>query len=545
MTRISPTRYALVLMALIAVLGGFGLAKGGLYVDRYEGDTAYMVDMVARMWAGAVPHIDFETPIGLVALLPAALMAKAGFGIGQAFIAGQILVAVLLAPMIWRIGTSRLTGLASWVFGVVSVAMVLALVHGEDTLSISVSMYYNRWAWVMAFVALLLAIMAPHDDRLHPWLDGVFIALTLTGMAMSKPTYFIAFFVPVVLALLMRRAFSTLVAGLVTGAVCAALIAVVFGVGIFEAYIGDLLVVAGSETRSAPGAPLTEVINGPRFLVATLVAILSVIVLRQSGQDRAGLLLMLLVPGFIYVTYQNFGNDPKWLVFLTVYLLAHRPERGVRVVFNTEGKTALGALALVAFALIMPSLQNIVTSPFRHFAENTEKYNVQIAGHPKTGDVFVFDERSSVIFARRVLADEIPALAAYEVESKARDVTTFMGEDLPRCTLVSGDAAMDRYIAAQLKKPPLNYPPETQFYVADVSSMVWMIGGFTPLEGGAPWYYDGTPGLENADAILVPLCPASAAYRTTSLKALEAAGLRLKPAIHDDAFLVYPIIKDE
>ncbi|WP_417257953.1 hypothetical protein [Celeribacter sp.] len=545
MTKIPPLRYALVLIALIVVWGGIGLAKGGLYVDRYEGDTSYMVDMIARMWAGAVPHIDFETPIGLVALLPVALMAKAGFGIGQAFIAGQVVMALILAPMIWRVGTSRLTGISAWLFGVVSIAFVLALVHGEDTLSISVSMYYNRWAWVMAFVAILLAVIEPHKDLAHPRIDGAFIGLMLTGMAMSKPTYFVAFFIPIVLALVLRRAYASLLAGLVTGAICAGVIALFFGVGIFEAYISDLLTVVGSETRAAPGVPLSEVVNGPRFFVATLVAILAIIVLRQSGQSRAGLLLMLLVPGFIYVTYQNFGNDPKWLILLCIYLLAHRPVRGIRVLFNAEGKDALGALALVSFALIMPSLQNIITSPFRHYAENTEKYSLQIDGHPKTDDVFVYDDRSAVMLARQFLADDKPALAAYEAESKARDATTFLGETLPRCTLMSGDTAMDRYISAQLKKPPLNYPPEAQFYVADVASMVWMIGGFTPLKEGAPWYYAGTPGLENADAIIVPLCPLSEAYRKASLKALESAGLQLKPAIRDDAFLIYPIVKDE
>ncbi|MEM5468885.1 hypothetical protein [Celeribacter marinus] len=545
MGKISSTRYALVLAGLIALLGGVGLAKGGLYIDRFEGDTAYMVDMVARMVMGQVPHVDFETPIGLMALVPVAVMAKAGFGIGQAFIAGQILVALILAPMVWRVGTSRLTGVTSWVFGVVCIALVLALVHGEDMLSVSVSMYYNRWAWVMAFVAILLAVVPPHDDHVNPRLDGVFIALALTGLAMSKPTYFVAFFVPIVLALVMRRAVSSLVFGVIAGALCAALIALFFGVGIFEAYIGDLLTVARSETRAAPGLPLAQIINGPQFLVATIVAILSVVVLRQSGQDRAGLLLMLLLPGFIYVTYQNFGNDPKWLILLAIYLLAHRPARGVRVLFNADGKSALNALALVSFALIMPSLQNIVTSPFRHLSENTQNYSVLMSDAPKFNDVFAFNERSNVVFARRILADEIPALDDYQAESKAREVTTFLGEALPRCALVSGDTAVDTYIADRLKQSPFNFAPETQFYMADVASMVWMIGGFAPLKGGAPWYYAGTPGLENADAIVVPLCAHSVQYRKAALSALEGAGLRVLAPIRDDLFLVYPIVRGD
>lgn len=546
MSRVSPVRYAAFLAALVAVLGGIALAKGGLYVDRHEGDTAHMVDIIARMLAGQTPHIDFSTPIGLLSFLPVAWAAKLGFGIGQGFIVGQIIVALVLLPMVWRVGTSRLGGLASWLFGLVSISLTLALVHGEDVLSISVSMYYNRWAWAMAFVAILLAVLPNRRDVAHmPLLDGVFIGVALTFMALSKPTYFVAFFPPILLALILRSAWRSIGAGLVTGVAAGGLLAVIYGFDIYTAYISDLLLVTGSDTRAAPGAPLVEIINGPRFLVATITAILSVIVLRQSGATRAGLLLLLLIPGFVFVTFQNFGNDPKWLLLLSVFLMAQSAERGRRVIFNVDAKSALGGLALVAFALTMPSFQNILTSPFRHFSEDTSGYTVQIAGHPKTQDIFVYDNRSSVVVARRVLADDIPALAAFEVASEGAQAPSFLGETLPRCSLFSGDAAMDRYIADRLHKEPMNFPEETQFFVADVASMVWMIGGFAPLEGGAPWYYAGTPGVENADAILIPMCPLSASYQKSALKALEHAGLRLSPPIKDAAFWIYPVVRDE
>lgn len=85
---------------------------------------------------------------------------------------------------------------------------------------------------------------------------------------------------------------------------------------------------------------------------------------------------------------------------------------------------------------------------------------------------------------KRVLADDMPAITTYEAADAAPEATTFMGEKLPRCARYSGDSAMDHYIADRLKSTPMNFPPQTRFFVADVVSMVWMVGGFQPLEGG-------------------------------------------------------------
>lgn len=142
---------------------------------------------------------------------------------------------------------------------------------------------------------------------------------------------------------------------------------------------------------------------------------------------------------------------------------------------------------------------------------------------------------------KRVLADDMPAITTYEAADAAPEATTFMGEKLPRCARYSGDSAMDHYIADRLKSTPMNFPAQTRFFVADVVSMVWMVGGFQPLEGGAPWYYSGTPGAENADAIIVPLCPFAEEHRDVALKALEGAGLELGQPIRDEVFWVYPV----
>ena len=542
-SKIPPVRYAAFLAILIILLGGVGLAKGGLYIGRHEGDTAHMIDILLRMLQGQVPHLDFSTPIGIFAFLPMVGLAKAGLGIGQTFIAAQVAVAVVLAPVVLRVAVSRLTGLAAWAFGVVTLSMVLALVHGEDVSVISVSMYYNRWSWALAFVALFLATLPPQEGAEAPTLDGVITGTILAVLALLKPTYFVAFAGPIAIAFALRGAWRSLVVGVVTGGAIGAVIVAIYGVGFFPAYISDLMSVARSESRAAPGVPFMEILNGPRFLIGSITLVLSVIVLRQSAQDRAGLILFLLAPGFIYVTYQNFGNDPKWLMFLSIYLLAHRPNRGVRVMFNADARNATAALALVAFALIAPSFQNMMTSPFRHFVVKTEDYEPQIKTRADLGDVFVETRRTETLLAEINLADKYPQLAAYAAQDDAFKPATFLGEVMPRCTLSSGDSAMYSYMVDRLKQPPFNFPPESQFFMADVVSGIWVLGGFEPLKGGAPWYYSGTPGVENADAIIVPTCPLVPEIQRNALSALETAGLELRPPLRDDTMLVYPIVK--
>lgn len=544
MGRVSTGKYAVFLAFLIVLLGGAGLAKGGLYITRHEGDVAHMVEIILRMLNGQTPHLDFSTPIGFLAFLPVALLAKAGLGIGQAFIAAQIGIAIVLAPMILRVARSRLTGLTAWAFGAVMMALIMGLVHGENITALSVSMYYNRWAWVCAAIAIFLAVLPPLGESDAPRLDGAITGLMLAALALIKPTYFVAFVIPVAVGFLSRGAGRSLVAGIATGIGVALVTVLTMGVDFFPAYIADLLSVTQSETRAAPGAGFLEVLNGPRFLIGSLTLILSVIVLRQAGLARAGLLLLLLAPGFVYVTYQNFGNDPKWLILLAFYLMALRPARGHRVLFNTDARNATAALALVAFALIAPSLQNVVTSPFRHYATDTDGFAPQFATRPEVDDIYVKTHRTGMVLVRTAMVETHPELAPYVIEDEMFEPVTFLGETLPLCSLQAGDSALHAYMADRLKEPPFNYPPEAQFFVTDIASGIWILGGFAPLKGGAPWYYSGTPGIENADAIIVPTCPLDVEVERNALKAVEQAGLTLRPPLRDPMMLVYPIVRE-
>ena len=59
---------------------------------------------------------------------------------------------------------------------------------------------------------------------------------------------------------------------------------------------------------------------------------------------------------------------------------------------------------------------------------------------------------------------------------------------------------------------------------ADLFSSYWLYGSLERLEGGAPWYYDGLPGFESADYLLVPFCPVSHDLQVMILKAVTERG---------------------
>ena len=56
------------LVVLILVLGGLPILKGAFYIEKHEGDTLHLAELVLRMARGEWPHLDFMTPIGVLAI---------------------------------------------------------------------------------------------------------------------------------------------------------------------------------------------------------------------------------------------------------------------------------------------------------------------------------------------------------------------------------------------------------------------------------------------------------------------------------------------
>ncbi|WP_444430228.1 hypothetical protein ACTTAM_01850 [Rhodobacter capsulatus] len=214
MTGRSSAAAGLPLAVGLALWGGLLAAApflaGALAVTQHEGDALHLADLVLRMAEkGQMPHRDFMTPLGIAGLWPIAAFVQAGLGLGHAFLAAQAAVAAVLFLPILRAAQSRLPGGLAWIFGAYVLGMVLALIHGETQPLFSVSMHYNRWAWAMAYVAVVLAVLEPLGPR-RPRLDGALIGVLMAGLGLVKVTYVVALAPALVVALLARRDLRTL-----------------------------------------------------------------------------------------------------------------------------------------------------------------------------------------------------------------------------------------------------------------------------------------------------------------------------------------------
>lgn len=524
MSRPNPVILTAVLAVIVLALGGAAVLKGALYIGKHEGDALHMMQIVLRMADGQVPHLDFMTPIGALAFWPVALLVKAGMGVGMAFLWSQVIVAALFLPIVAWVAASRLTPNLALLFGGVVMVLLLALIDGGAEANISVSMHYNRQAWAAAFVAILAALIPPVHPRVGQ-VDGIIIGLMMVVMAMVKVTYFAAFALPVALALVMTEQRRALVWALATGLVCVAAITLAMGPMVWPAYLADLRTVAGSEVRAAPGDPLTAVMGAPAYLGGSLVALAGVVLLRQARVETGGLILLLLLPGFFYVTYQNYGNDPQWLALLAILLLALRPEPE-KVLRNGVGwplREALGVAAAMALALSVASYANLAYSPLRHLRADPADYVPLLPRGERHADLQMRSLRFNRVEARVPLDGPGTGLERYRAQAERDAPPRFMGEDLEACSLETGLLAVMDAVARDLEAAGL--AEGRSALVTDLLNSFWLFGALEPLEDGAPWYYDGLPGWEDADYLLVPRCPGSPQVRDSMIEEIKTRGI--------------------
>ncbi len=520
LTRLSEARtgdLAAVMLFLIAALGGAALAKGGFYIGKHEGDTLQLADIVLRIAGGEWPHLDFMTPIGFLAMAPIALFVKLGAGIGHAIFYAQIMVALILLPAILYVATTRFTGGWRWLYAIFVTVLCLALVHGETEVSISISMHYNRWAWAIAYLAVPLAVMAPRRERAG--VEGVILGLGVAVLVLVKATYVVALAPGLLVALFARRRWGVIGVAVVAGLTVAAIMTAAAGFGFWTAYLHDLQIVAASPIRPQPGQSFWSVAAAPAFLTATMALLAVVIFLRQSERMTEGLAMMLLMPGLIYIVFQNYGNDPQWLILVALMAFALRPRAGVLNPLGWDLRQALGLAGIVLLTLGTGSALNLAYSPLRHLGAPTKNTRPLIAGLPQHHDILV--QRARVYEVNNIVAGDLPGSGfeshAADAERGERDKAVLLGETLPVCEQRTGMAALFDVAVKDLDAAGFG---GTRLMAADVFSVFWLFGDFQPVRGAAPWYYGGLPGIENTDYIFIPICPVDMTVRATMLKAL-------------------------
>ena len=538
MTHKKPTILAIFLLLVLVAMGGVTVLKGGLFIGKHEGDTLHLMQIVFRMADGQTPHFDFMTPIGALAFWPIAALVKAGFGVGMAVIWSQVIVAAAFLPVIVWVAWTRLTPWVGVLFGLIIMVLLLALVHGEAQRSVSISMHYNRLAWAAAFVAIVTSLIPSNKGRKGA-VDGVIVGLMVCIMAMIKMTYFVSFAVPILLALILTKQTRALAFAAITGVLVVGVISVLNGLGYWAAYAGDLLAVAGSEVRAAPGEPLSAIMGAPAYFGGSMALIAAVIFLRQSGVLIGGLILFLLVPGFFYVTYQNFGNDPQWLLLVAVLLLAFRDQAGE--VINKWGwnlRDMLGVIAAMCLALTAPSFFNLAYSPFRHMRVDVTNYAPIL---PRGG--IHTDLQSAAIRVNRVdgriaMDGQISLLPEYEDRDPA---PVLLDETIPICSVELGLPLVMDAIVRDIEDAGL--AEGKSLFAADIFSSHWLFGDLEPMDQGAPWYYGGAPGLKDADYVLVPLCPVAQDVQAQIFEILnglvEVGKLELTEVRRTELYILY------
>lgn len=519
-------------------MAALSLSKGALLISAHEGDTYHLLDILFRMEKGLKPHQDFVTPLGLLSLWPILIFLKAGYGVGTAILWSQVLVAGVMVVPIWYVTWSRLSRYTGYAFAAFSMIVILALTFGGTEPGLSISMHYNRWAWVVAWVVIVTALVSPRGKH-WPIADGLVFGLGLSALVFLKVTFFVALLPGVALTVLMRRDFTTIGVAAVTGTVAAVLVTIVFGFGFWVGYIGDILNVSRSEVRPYPGVEFMDMISDPRNIVAIFVGLLSYLFAGRAGHREAAMGLILLVPGFFFITYQNFGNDPKWLVPLAAVMMALRPEPGTHFVRGIDVRTALTMTSLAAVMAISTSAWTLTLSPLRHFALQIDQYDPMLPALPRHDDILVRKDRAYTMTAEVYLDQPNSVWGKYRALADRPNPPTLGGVTFPHCEILAGTAAWFSEISADLVAAGI--PPDSQLFTTDILTAFWLFAPFDPLQSGAPWYYGNLSGIENADYVLVPKCSFAARIYGLILEELEQANLPLTLVRNNELYALFSL----
>ena len=538
MSRTEPFLLAGLLALFVLAYGALPWLAGGLYLDAHEGDTYHLLDVLARMADGEVPHLDFVTPLGALAFWPLNSFIEAGYSAGAAFILSQLSVAIVLLPFVVYAASTRLRRALGLYFGCVTLGLVLVLSYGTATSGVGVSMHYNRWAWAISFVMLLLAIV-PSRSAARPIFEGGVIGLLASALLLLKITYFVTLGPVAAIALARMHGTRGLVSAMLFGLAVVVAVAVLHGPGFWIAYFNDLRLVAGTEYRPNLGTSFGSIVASPSYIGATIIGIAAAMMMRQVVPEAVGLAILLMIPGFLYISYQNFGNDPQWLLFLPVLLLALRAPPDGGVFFGADLRTAMAAAAIAGFATFFPSLFNMATTPLAHLSFDKSRFLPMIpegAGHQ---DIFVRRDRAFMTTAQIYRDQEPGAWARYSSELGRATPPELAGVSFPHCQWLAGSRALLETLGNDLRA--FGVPEGSTLFTTDLLAAYRFFAPVKPAKGSAPWYYGELTGLENTDFVMVPKCAFTAGVRDLMIRELAASDLKLTLVRNNDLLALYRV----
>ncbi|MEM7720178.1 MAG: hypothetical protein AAF222_13340 [Pseudomonadota bacterium] len=538
MSRLEPFLFTVIFALFAVAYAAPSWLAGGLYLDTHEGDSYHLLDILTHMSRGDSPHLDFMTPLGALSFWPIHWFMQAGQSAGMAMICAQILVAACLFPIIVYAALTRLSRGLGLYFAMVTLGLTLALSYGTAHSGVGISMHYNRWAWSITFIVLVL-VFVPAKKFQRPVLEGFVVGGLIAALALLKITYFVALAPVAGLALWQMHGAKGLYAGVACGALVAGCVTVLEGPAFWLAYLNDLRLVANNDIRPFVGTTFDQIMAGPSFVGGTLVALAAALVIRATQPTVAGIAALLLVPGFLYITYQNFGNDPQWLLFMPVLLLALRPEIGVLKLFGMDAHRVAMVSAIAALALIFPSLFNVALSPIKHASFDKTRFIPMLPETVGHQDIFIRRDRAYMMTAQIYRDQEDGPWAQYEAQVGRSPVPYFEGVRFPYCEWRAGSRALLETLGDDLSKADL--PKGSRLFTADLLAAYWFFAPVAPPQGGAPWYYGQLSGLDNTDYVMVPKCAFTAGVRNVILGELSQSGQRFTLVRDNDLLALFRV----
>ena len=506
-----------------------------LLITGHEGDLLHMADAALRMAYGELPHLDFMTPIGILGFAPVAGFLVLGFPVGKAtLLAGAAMLAIML-PVIWWLAATRLSRGQAYFFAAVMVVTMMAVVYGGDQSTISLSMYYNRWGWSIAFLLLVTILFPPQRIIGEGWIAPLVVGLSMVALAMLKVTFFAPLLPAVVMILLVQKQGGLLLKALFVGLITAAGLLLWLGWGFFQAYLLDLLVVTRpSSARVNAGVNIAESVGAPGSIATTLILFASLVIFRRSERRQQGLVVMILAPVFTYMTYQNWGNDPKWLLLLVLYIWANLPDIGAKPVFGLAARQAAIVSGVAALTVIAPSVVSMATSPWRAALKANADGFAKLELNGGVSDIWLPERQAHAVVILRAL-EGWPALAP-DV-----DPVVINGFAFPDCVANGLLVAQYEGMAAQIEAQEV--ARGRPVLVADVLNSVWLMADVGRVHGAAPWYYGDDSGLVEAAFLAVPICPIKLSLRARLVNVAQSSGYTLNELSRTDLMVLYALTK--
>ncbi len=506
-----------------------------LMITGHEGDLMHMLDASLRMANGELPHLNFMTPIGILGFAPVAGFLALGYAVGKATLLAEAAMLALMLPAIWWLGATRLSRGQAYYFAIVMVATMMAVVYGGGSSSISLSMYYNRWGWSLTFLLLVTILFKPHRLLGEGWVAPMVIGTSMAALAMLKMTFFVPMLPVIVLIMLTQKQGKVLLKALVVGLLIGVALLAWLGLDFFLAYFNDLLVVTRPESaRVNTGVSLSDVAASPKTLMSSIILFAALVMFRKSGRMQQGLVVLILAPAFTYITYQNWGNDPKWLHLMVLYIWANLPDAAARPVFGVPARQGGLALVVAAVTFIFPSIFSLATTPFRvAFAANTEG-NTKLELNNGLSDIWLPERRVSDVVA-------IQAVSGWPTLMPDLAPVVVNGYTFPDCKL--GTPIMAQYAGMAKQIEALDGLRGQPVLVADVLNTLWLMADVGRVAGAAPWYYGDDSGLDAAAYLAVPLCPLKPQLRSAMLGQIESQGYALEETYRSELMVLYALAK--